>query len=265
MPYDSDKNPQTKNMKLFLPFRNPALAAALIAAVSFSSVPITASAKDKDKDDKKGRSSEESKGSSQSKSKGNPQARTQSGPSSRMQMTSQAPQAPSRPSGSPTRSSQPSRPQIQVQTRSQPQVRTEIVRRPDDRSHDRSRSVYQSHPRSGFTLSLGNGYAGRGYYYGPPNTTYFYERPDVRYYSTRESAPREYYANESYSSSGTDYSNVEGLAVQRALTRLGYYSGVIDGEIGPVSSRAIQNYQSNNGLRATGEINAQLLQSLGIN
>jgi len=127
-----------------------------------------------------------------------------------------------------------------------------------DDHDDHARQVYSSHPRSGFTLSLGTGYAGRGYYYGPPNSSYYYERPEVRYFATRESAPREYYSRSSYAANSTD------VAVQRALARAGYYQGSIDGDIGPQSRRAIARYQEDHRLRPTGIISQSLLQSLGL-
>lgn len=117
------------------------------------------------------------------------------------------------------------------------------------------RQYYTSRPSSTFVLSLGTGYAGRGYYYGPPNSAYYYERSDVRYFATREAAPREYYGNE-----GHGYNT----AVQRELSRRGYYNGSIDGAIGPQSSRAIARYQRDNGLRQTGTINQGLVRSLGV-
>ncbi|MEO6785035.1 MAG: peptidoglycan-binding protein [Chthoniobacteraceae bacterium] len=52
--------------------------------------------------------------------------------------------------------------------------------------------------------------------------------------------------------------------VQRRLAVQGYYNGPIDGDIGPGSSRAIMNYQDDNGLRATGRIDERLLVSLGL-
>ena len=124
------------------------------------------------------------------------------------------------------------------------------------RDHDRNRASYRSHPRSGFTLSFGTGYAGRGYYYGPPNSSYYYERPEVRYYATRNAAPREYYSRE--------YNHSEGAAVQQALSQRGYYGGGIDGRIGPQSRRAIARYQADRGLRVTGGVSSSLLQSLGL-
>lgn len=126
-----------------------------------------------------------------------------------------------------------------------------------DDHDDRDRQAYISRPRSTFVLSLGTGYAGRGYYYGPPNAPYYYQRSDVSYYATREAAPREYYSTQGYGNS-TD------VAVQRALSRRGYYRGPIDGAIGPMSHRSIARYQRDNGLSATGYINSSLLRSLGL-
>ena len=123
---------------------------------------------------------------------------------------------------------------------------------------DRARQVYSSHPRSGFTLSFGSGYAGSGYYYGPPNSPYYYQRSDVRYYATRNLAPREYYGNAGYQGRSV------GSAVQQALAQRGFYQGYIDGQIGPQSRRAIYRYQQSRGLRPTGAITPSLLHSLGL-
>lgn len=127
-----------------------------------------------------------------------------------------------------------------------------------DGHDDHDREVYTSRPRSSFVLSPGNGYAGRGYYYGPPNSPYYYERSDVRYFATREAAPREYYGNDGSNRNSTDAS------VQRALSQRGYYNGSIDGAIGPESRRSIARYQRDNGLRSSGNIDSNLLQSLGL-
>ena len=129
-------------------------------------------------------------------------------------------------------------------------------RQSDRENHDdRDRQYYTSRPRSTFVLSLGTGYAGRGYYYGPANSSYYYQRSDVRYFATREAAPREYYGNEGYQ---------DNTAVQRELAHRGYYNGPLDGAIGPKSSRAISRYQRDNGLRQTGTISQSLLGSLGL-
>jgi hypothetical protein len=52
------------------------------------------------------------------------------------------------------------------------------------------------------------------------------------------------------------------IAVQQALADLGYYNGPIDGMIGPGTRAAIENYQADNGLAPTGQINNPLMQSL---
>lgn len=114
-------------------------------------------------------------------------------------------------------------------------------------------SHYYSYPRSNFTLSFGTGYAGSGYYYGPPYSSYYYARPEVRYYATRAVVPREYYRGYS----------VE-LSVQRQLANRGYYHGYIDGAIGPQSRSAIARYQQDHGLSVTGTITSSLLSSLGL-
>lgn len=124
--------------------------------------------------------------------------------------------------------------------------------------NDRARQSYTSHPRSGFSVTFGSGYAGRGYYYGPPNSAYYYARPDVLFYATRSAVPREYYGRESYAGNST------GAAVQRELARNGYYRGYIDGRIGPQSRQAIARYQQAQRLRVTGTINTSLLRSLGL-
>lgn len=52
--------------------------------------------------------------------------------------------------------------------------------------------------------------------------------------------------------------------VQAALNAAGYTAGPADGALGPKSRAAISRYQSANGLAATGDVNAELLASLGI-
>ena len=52
--------------------------------------------------------------------------------------------------------------------------------------------------------------------------------------------------------------------VQRELRAAGFYSGPIDGIIGPGTRAAIRAYQASNGLAITGQINSSLLGSLGL-
>lgn len=124
--------------------------------------------------------------------------------------------------------------------------------------NDHDKVVYLSHPRSNFALSPGDGYAGRGYYYGPPNAPYYYQRPDVKYYASREDFPR------GNAFQPNIQNNLDDAAVQRALARLGYYQGPIDGRIGPQSMRAISKYQQARGMSVTNAIVPSLLRALGL-
>lgn len=133
-----------------------------------------------------------------------------------------------------------------------------------DRGRDRDRDVYFARPSSSFVLTLGNGYAGRGYYYGPPNAGYYYERSGVRFYRDRDAVPRQYWRSEwREASAGENYSRTE-ASVQRALAQRGYYRGPIDGDMGPGSRAAVARYQSDHGMKPTGAINDGLLRSLGL-
>ncbi len=122
--------------------------------------------------------------------------------------------------------------------------------------HHDARAYYLSRPRSSFSLTLGDGYAGHGYYYGPAGASYFYEAPGVHFYRTRRLVPREYVVVEHHSEDSKPF------AVQHALARRGYYHGPIDGDIGPGSRRAIRHYREDHGLSSSSEITPALLRSL---
>jgi peptidoglycan hydrolase-like protein with peptidoglycan-binding domain len=68
--------------------------------------------------------------------------------------------------------------------------------------------------------------------------------------------------------SDNDYYSVPGVSasiqvlVQTALARRGYYAGQVDGVIGPETRNAIREFQRDNGLQVTGDINSQLVQAL---
>ncbi len=47
------------------------------------------------------------------------------------------------------------------------------------------------------------------------------------------------------------------------VQRLGYYQGAIDGLLGPATQAAIEKYQQDHGLPATGRIDARTLAVLG--
>lgn len=52
--------------------------------------------------------------------------------------------------------------------------------------------------------------------------------------------------------------------IQQQLNRLGYHAGHVDGVWGPVSSRALRNFQQAQGLEPTGRINLRALAALGV-
>lgn len=54
-------------------------------------------------------------------------------------------------------------------------------------------------------------------------------------------------------------SNIE---IQTALQHAGYYSGKIDGSIGPKSKKAIEDFQSANGLKADGKVGPKTWEAL---
>lgn len=132
--------------------------------------------------------------------------------------------------------------------------------------HYHDRDVYVRSPRSSFSLSFGSGYAGRGYYYGPPRAAYYYQRPGVVYYRTREAVPRTYWSSPGYYASPgyTRAGYSDAARCQAALYRRGYYRGPIDGDIGPGSREAIRRYQYRNGLTITGYMDRGLMVSLGL-
>lgn len=121
---------------------------------------------------------------------------------------------------------------------------------------DDARRRFFAHPRSSWGITLGVGYAGRGYYYGPPDAPYYYQGSGVSYYSSRDRVPYDYWR-------GARLAELN-AAVQSELRRRGYYRGPVDGRLGPASKSAISRYQSSRGLAVTGNVNNQTLRALGI-
>jgi peptidoglycan hydrolase-like protein with peptidoglycan-binding domain len=93
------------------------------------------------------------------------------------------------------------------------------------------------------------GYAPYGYYYGPP-----------AYYSADPGGV--YNGRVMTNDGGKDVSVA--AQVQQRLAQAGYYHGPIDGIIGEGTRRAIRNYERDNGIRASGEIDRQLLETMGL-
>jgi peptidoglycan hydrolase-like protein with peptidoglycan-binding domain len=54
------------------------------------------------------------------------------------------------------------------------------------------------------------------------------------------------------------------LSVQTKLKQLGYYNGVVDGQMGSQTAAAIRRFQIAQRLKVTGEMNTQTLRRLGI-
>ena len=72
-------------------------------------------------------------------------------------------------------------------------------------------------------------------------------------------------SKESSSSDGTCSYGDTGNAVkkvQKRLKALGYYSSSIDGDYGSGTKKAVQNFQKNNGLKVTGNVNSATLKKL---
>lgn len=53
------------------------------------------------------------------------------------------------------------------------------------------------------------------------------------------------------------------IEIQTALKNAGFYSGNIDGKIGPKSKKAIEDFQSANGLKVDGKVGAKTWEALG--
>ena len=99
-----------------------------------------------------------------------------------------------------------------------------------------------------FGIGLGYPYYGYGYpYYGAYPYGYGYYGPRTTVYASARI---------------NDDATV--AAVQRRLARGGYYHGSVDGVIGPATRSAIRSFERNNGLPVDGEIDSQLLRTMGL-
>jgi hypothetical protein len=113
--------------------------------------------------------------------------------------------------------------------------------------HDRSwwRNHYSRFSRfGGGYYYWDSGFWYPAYGYDPYFSTYSYDAP---VYAYNDLDPAQVIAN-----------------VQEALQRSGYYHGTLDGQFGPMTREALLNYQSDNGLDPTGEIDQSTLESLGL-
>jgi hypothetical protein len=108
-----------------------------------------------------------------------------------------------------------------------------------------------------------------GYPYGYPSDYYPYNYYPSDYYSygydpgAYQGDNGEYDGRDAYNSS--DQYNDRTIAdVQTQLSKEGYYRGEIDGVLGPETRRAIVSFQSDHGLRATGNLTRETLSTLGL-
>ena len=123
---------------------------------------------------------------------------------------------------------------------------------------------YSGHPyyyNSGPVVSVGFGGYYPGYYdYGYP---YGYAYGGDYPYSTYGPVG---YARTIYTTRNRDlaYDDNVVIAVQERLARAGYYRGMIDGVAGPETRSAVARWEANHGLAATGAIDRETLDSMGI-
>ena len=64
------------------------------------------------------------------------------------------------------------------------------------------------------------------------------------------------------SSSHSQKTQEQNVQVQAALRKLGYYSGAVDGLMGPATQTAIRTFQIDHGLSVTGKIDEKLQKEL---
>jgi hypothetical protein len=94
-----------------------------------------------------------------------------------------------------------------------------------------------------------------GYYQNGYGADYGYGYNDAGAYDDQSSYQNGY---------GDQSANSAVAAAQDRLAREGYYRGQIDGVLGPETRHAIVRYQSNHGLRVTGELTTDTLGALGL-
>ena len=102
----------------------------------------------------------------------------------------------------------------------------------------------------------GYGYYPYGAYYPYSDYSYY----DEGYYADSD-APDPYAKSSDYDEGAAD-SNVS--QVQSALSREGYYSGGIDGNLGPETRNALRRYQRDRGLTVTGRVDRATANALGL-
>jgi hypothetical protein len=133
-----------------------------------------------------------------------------------------------------------------------------------DRRSDHWWHGHRCHFVNGFWFIYDTGFSPYDYwypysygYYGSPYYPYDYDA------GVYEGDGADYYSQGVYGSSDQSADSTV-AAVQEQLAQQGYYRGEIDGIFGAETRRAVVRYQSNHGLRVTGNLNADTLQALGL-
>ncbi len=106
-----------------------------------------------------------------------------------------------------------------------------------------------------------------GYPYGYPYdyypSYYSYGYPSGYDPGPYDQSDADYYGRGRYNSPD-QYSDRTVVAAQTQLAKDGYYRGEIDGILGPETRRAIVSFQSDHGLRVTGNLSQETLSTLGL-
>lgn len=113
--------------------------------------------------------------------------------------------------------------------------------------HYRSRSQFYFGVGLGYPYGFGYPYGyGYGYPYGYPYDYGYYGAPVI-------------YRGNPVANEGSLV-----IQVQQRLARGGYYRGTIDGVVGSGTRRAIRSYERTHGLPVDGQIDRQLLATMGL-
>ncbi len=102
---------------------------------------------------------------------------------------------------------------------------------------------------------------GGGYGWGGPAFGIAFAAPVPIYRPVYYAQPAPYYVQRAVRVSRPASTLVQ---AQSQLANLGYYSGAVDGSYGPLTCRAVAQYQADNGLRVTGRLDRATLKSLGV-
>jgi hypothetical protein len=111
-----------------------------------------------------------------------------------------------------------------------------------------------------FGGGFGHGGFGGSHYYGAPWGIYGYDNYPWGWYGYGP-----YYDSGAYPNSSI-YHSLHSLTVgvQTELASRGFYSGPIDGVLGPATYAGIRRYQAKHRLPVTGTIDQKLIHSLGL-